>query len=216
LFDAIVFCTGFKFHIPFLDSIHKIDDIRDCYLQTFIPNFGDSLALIGFVRPQQGGVPLLAETIARFYALVLSDERTLPLNMQECAQNDKARWRDEFYETPEVFGLVNGLRFVEQVAELIGCRPPEPTPFLQHRKFITYWFHHIWPCQYRLVGPGAREIANQKWLEAPCFDPDDRCPSITEEISMSLEFLTLRIKDKLSPKPIHKIRPILAPQQSIA
>ncbi|GAA6168276.1 flavin-containing monooxygenase [Sessilibacter corallicola] len=215
-FDAIVLCTGFKFSVPFLDPIHKIEDIRDCYLQTFIPEFGDSLALIGFVRPQQGGVPLLSETIARYYALVLSGEKKLPTRMREKALQDKERWRNEFYETPDVFGLVNGLRFVEQVAELIGCRPPEPTPFFQHRKFITYWFHHIWPCQYRLIGPGAREEARSKWLEAPCFNAKDRCPTLKDEIGMSLEFLKLRAKDKLSQKPINKIRPILATEQYTA
>lgn len=166
-FDAIVFCTGFKFSLPFLEEKYQFHDIRDCYLQVFHPELRDSLAFIGFVRPQQGGIPLMAELQARYFALVCAGDRTLPSNLAELAKQDAERWKQEFYVTPNVFGLVNGLRYNEMVADLIGCRPPVPNPLLAPKPYLHYWFHHVWPCQYRLVGPGARAEAQEQWMQAP-------------------------------------------------
>ncbi|MBD2318257.1 flavin-containing monooxygenase [Phormidium tenue] len=166
-FDVIVFCTGFKFHLPFLNSELYFEDIRDCYLQVFHPSFRDKIAFIGFIRPTQGGIPLISELQARYYALVLSAKRSLPENLEILAQQDKAKWKNEFYETPNVFGLVNGVRYNDGIAELIGCRPPRPLFIKSPIKFCVYWFHHVWPCQYRLIGPSSRESAHEKWTLAP-------------------------------------------------
>lgn len=168
-FDAIMFCTGFKFNLPFMDEKYHITDIRDCYLQAFHPVLRDRVAFIGFVRPQQGGVPLMAELQARYFALLCSGKRSLPEHLEALAQKDKMQWMAEFYETPHVFGLVNGLRFNERVADLIGCRPPKPNPLASPNDYFIYWYHHIWPCQYRLVGPGAKPEALTHWRRAPCY-----------------------------------------------
>jgi len=165
-FDAIVFCTGFTFDVPYLEARHQFKDIRECHLQMFHPTLRDSLSFIGFVRPQQGGIPLMAELQARYLAMVLSGERQIPNDLVEAAGRQADRWRREFFVTPNVFGLVNGLRYNEIVSELIGCCPPEPNPLLKPRRFAKYWFGHIWPCQYRLVGPGAREEAAENWQNA--------------------------------------------------
>jgi len=166
-FDAIVFCTGFKFTLPYLEPEYQFTNIRDCYLQMFHPKLKDSVAFIGFVRPHQGGIPLMAELQARYYALICSGQRQLPSNLAELAQRDTEKWRNEFYVTPDVFGLVNGLRYNEALADLIGCRPPVPSLFLAPKQYFHYWFHHVWPSQYRLVGPGARAEARQYWLNSP-------------------------------------------------
>lgn len=166
-FDAIVFCTGFEFSLPFLPETYQFKDVRECYLQMFHPELRESVAFIGFVRPQQGGIPLMAELQSRYYAMICSGDRQLPNNLAELAERDANEWRTEFYETPEVFGLVNGLRYNEKLADLIGCRPPVPNFFRSPKQYFHYWFHHIWPSQYRLVGPGAREEARKHWMEAP-------------------------------------------------
>ncbi len=162
VFDVIVFCTGFEFTTSFLDF--KFKDIKDCYKHMIHPELGDSLAFIGFVRPQQGGIPLMAELQSRYYALICSGKKSLPSNAKEIAQIDKQRWATEFYETPEVFALVNGLRFNENLAQIIGCQPPRPSLLLSPKKWYKYWFAHIWPCQYRLQGPGANTYA-KRWVE---------------------------------------------------
>lgn len=166
-FDAIVFCTGFRFTLPYLEEKYQFKNIRDCYLQLFHPELRDSVAFIGFVRPQQDGIPLMAEMQARYFALVCAGTRQLPPNLADLAKQQEQRWREEFYVTPKVFGLVNGLRYNEMMADLIGCRPPVPFFFLSPRKYLVYWFHHVWPSQYRLVGPGARIEAQQHWLTSP-------------------------------------------------
>ena len=204
-FDAIVFCTGFKFDLPFLPTEYRFSNIRDCYLQMFHPKIGKSVAFIGFVRPHQGGIPLMAELQARYYALVCAGERQLPQDLAAKATKDAEFWRKEFYETPNVFGLVNGLRYNEKLADLIGCRPPVPNFFLRPKRFFHYWFNHIWPSQYRLVGPGAREEARQQHLNAPS----------AMEFSTQVKTLqgTLKMKAKnLLPEPnrvVDKWRPVL-------
>ena len=166
-FDAILFCTGFMFDLPYLSQDVKFSNIRESYLHMFHPNFGENLAFIGFVRPQQGGVPLMAELQSRYFAQCCIGNKKIPENYAELAKQDSEAWEKEFYETPMVAGLVNGLRYNEQLAALIGCQPPRPSLFAHPRKYFCYWFNHIWPCQYRLTGPGSRQEARDNWCKAP-------------------------------------------------
>ncbi len=205
-FDAIVFCTGFKFMLPFLKPEDQFSDIRECYLQMFHPNFKDAIAFIGFVRPQQGGIPLMAELQARYYALLCSGERQLPDNLAERAKRDAERWRQEFYVTPNVFGLVNGLRYNEMLADLIGCRPPVPSLLLSPKQYLHYWFHHVWPSQYRLVGPGARVEARQNWMNAPSGrSPAEQLQDLKGSLFMQLKgWLPTRDRQRYQWRPVFK------------
>lgn len=152
--DVIVCCTGFRFEVPFLDLAVK--DSRELYKNMFAPELGAKIALIGFVRPQQGGVPALAELQARYFALVCSGERQLPApeEMRRQAALDHQRWLDEFALTPHVNSLVNYAYFAEDLARCVGCefqvdarREPE-----LYRKCTE---GPLWAVQYRLRGPGA-------------------------------------------------------------
>lgn len=166
-FDAIVLCTGFRLSFSFLPDDYQVPDIRDLYLQAFHPALSDKVAFIGFCRPHQGGVPLMAEMQSRYAAMVFSGVKALPADLAGQAAADKRRWQREFYETPEVAGLVNGLRFNERLARLIGCSPKIPNILLDPRGFYAYWNFHIWPCQYRLHGPGERSSEGAgRWLQA--------------------------------------------------
>ena len=209
--DSMLFCTGFKFDLPFLDSKYQIENIRDCYLQMFYPNLKDELALIGFIRPHQGGIPLMAELQARYYALILSGKRTLPNNLEELAQKDREKWENEYYETPHVFGLVNGARYNEKIAELIGCRFPMPSPIFSFNKFYVYWFHHIWPCQFRIVGPGKRESAKFKWTLAPSIHAHKTLvKKVTFTVNRFLIFCLIWITSKFTKDKKRKLRPIFS------
>lgn len=210
-FDSILFCTGFKFYLPFLDAEFQFEDIKDCYLQVFHPTFGDKIAFIGFVRPQQGGIPLMSELQARYYALILSEKKSLPENLPELAEQDKKIWEQEFYETPNVFALVNGLRYNEKIADLIGCRPPKPSLIASPHKFLVYWFHHVWPCQFRLIGPGARESAQEKWLLAPTVSYNSQAPmmfKVIKNVYIILRMFVFWIQSQLSHDEKMKWRPI--------
>lgn len=166
-FDAVMFCTGFKFHLPYLPEAYQFSDIRECYLQMFHPKIDSSLAFVGFARPQQGGVPLMSELQSRYLAMIWSGKVSLPKDIKSLAEADAQRWQTEFYETPKVFGLVNGLRFNERLAALIGCRPPCPNFFTHPKQYFCYWFSHVWPSQYRLVGPDSCNDAKARWDQAP-------------------------------------------------
>ena len=209
--DSILLCTGFQLDLPFLDSKYQIENIRDCYLQMFHPNLKDELALIGFIRPHQGGIPLMAELQARYYALVLSGKRTLPDNLSELAQKDKQKWENEYYETPHVSGLVNGSRYNEKVADLIGCRFPMPSPISAFNEFYVYWFHHIWPCQFRIVGPGKRESAKSKWILAPSIhERKTLIKKVSFTIQRFLIFCLIWITSKFTKDEKRKLRPIFS------
>jgi dimethylaniline monooxygenase (N-oxide forming) len=200
-FDGIVLCTGFAFSLPFLTKEDQFGDIRDCYLQMFHPRLPE-VAFLGFVRPQQGGIPLMAELQARYLALVWGGQRTLPSNIETLARADGQKWRDEFFATPHVFGLVNGLRYNENVADLIGCRPPIPNPVTHFDEHLRYWFHHIWPSQYRQVGPGAVPEATDRWKEAPGFH------SRSDQVRMLRDMWTTRAKSLVVRDGRAKWRPI--------
>lgn len=206
-FDAILFCTGFKFNLPFLDEKYQFNDIRECYLQTYHPQLREDLVFIGYARPQQGGVPLIAELSARYYALVCSGKRELPENLKTLAEQDADMWRKEFYETPNVFGLVNGFRYNEKLATLIGCKPPMPFFLTSPKKFLVYWQHHVWPSQYRLVGPGAQQSARDNWLKAPLFY-NVKGNVFLRSAKLALMITYWKIKSKLVKDDKKKWRPI--------
>lgn len=209
-FDAIVMCTGFRLSFPFLPDAYQVSDIRDLYLQAFHPDFGDKISFIGFCRPHQGGVPLMAEMQARYVSMVLSGDRQLPKDLAARAAADKRRWQEEFYETPDVAGLVNGLRFNERLGRLIGCRPKIPNPIFKPKEFYAYWNFHIWPCQYRLRGPGARlNEGADRWVQAKDGRARDLSRISLKQCYGFLWYLfKLRVKGILQPGIKSRWRPV--------
>ena len=208
-FDGIVLCTGFKFHLPFVNDVYRPKNIRDCYLQIFHPSLREKIFFIGFSRPQQGGVPLIAELQSRYVALVLSGERKLPADLETPAQRDRRFWEQEFYETPHIFGLINAFRYNEVIAELIGCRPPMPNLLFSPNKFFVYWFHHIWPCQFRLRGPGARKEARKRWHLSPCLVANNQNPSARFKAIRIYWLIKSIVRDKFMTNQAGRRRPIM-------
>jgi len=94
----------------------------------FLPEYGKSLAFIGFARPQQGGVPTISELQSRYFALLCSNKRALPSRreMNRVSKEEKKYWEKEFYITPHVLSLVNYCHYMESLAKLIGCAPKIP------------------------------------------------------------------------------------------
>jgi len=161
--DTIVFCTGYRLDVPFLGL--KIDHLRSLYKQMIHPELGESVAFIGMVRPVQGGIPLMAEMQSRYFSLLCSGKRQLESDFESVIDRDRAQLREEFCLTPDVEGLVNGLRYNESLAKLIGCQPPTYSILFSPILWAKYWFGHVWPIQYRIEGPGSREEARERWQE---------------------------------------------------
>lgn len=162
--DAVIFCTGYQLHFPFLHR--TITDMRNLYKQMFIPEVGPSLAFIGFARPQQGGVPAIAEMQARYLALLCSNKRELPsINEQHrVIKDDTMHWRKEYRITPNVASLVNYCHYMDALAKLIGCMP-KILPLWKNPKLRIKLLHGPqFSIQYRLSGAHSTPEEAKKFL----------------------------------------------------
>ncbi|OZG70723.1 hypothetical protein BTA51_24360 [Hahella sp. CCB-MM4] len=151
--DAVVFCTGYKLEFPFLDMM--ISDMRDLYKQMFIPEIGQSLAFVGFARPQQGGVPAIAEMQSRYLAQLCSNKHELPSlsEQRRVIREDAQHWRDEYRITPQVASLVNYCHYMDSIAKLVGCMPKIPALWQNPGLRIKLLHGPQFAIQYRLTGP---------------------------------------------------------------
>jgi dimethylaniline monooxygenase (N-oxide forming) len=180
--DLIVCCTGYQTMFPFLvDSEPELCEAatkpRRLFKRMFAPELGASVAFIGFVRPGLGSVFTCAEMQARYFALLVNSETRLP--SPEDMQRDIAlHARLDIEQFPDdalrISTLTDYLRFLDSVAECIGCRPSLRQTFL--RDPITgcrLLFAPLNGAQYRLVGPGSeperarailRRLPTMPWL----------------------------------------------------
>lgn len=200
--DTIVCCTGFQFSLPYIDI--PVDSSRELYKHMFHPDFNSSLALIGFVRPQQGGVPVLAELQARYFALICSGEKKLPdrTNLEIQIKLEKQRWEEEYSITPHVTSLVNYVYFAEDLARCIGCEF-KVNPKKEKNLFMKCWYGPLWGIQYRLRGPGSKpEEARQILLEKTPI-PFKRSPILELILKIILwARIHLPYRKKLKPRSI--------------
>ncbi len=160
--DTILFCTGFETRFPFLPL--NFSSTRELYKQMFHPDADQSLAFIGFVRPQQGGIPAIAELQARYFTQLCSGEKQIPdpETRRAIAEHEKEYWEHEYYITPHVSSLVNYCTYMDSMADLVGCKPEIPPFFSDPELHLKLWFGPQFSAQYRLNGPHA----NRKEAEA--------------------------------------------------
>ncbi|MCJ1333993.1 hypothetical protein MMC10_010700 [Thelotrema lepadinum] len=129
-FDAIVLCTGFDFsfqwlHLPSSKASISLNP-RSWYLHCFPPDLGQSLFFVGFARPHQGGIPVMAEMLSRYIALLLRGDRKLPSDFAARARRDGEAEEEYYHLSPHVSTLVDYNAFLESVARRIGCEPRLP------------------------------------------------------------------------------------------
>ncbi|WP_250462955.1 flavin-containing monooxygenase [Microbulbifer litoralis] len=162
--DAIVFCTGYKLEFPFFDR--SIDNIRDLYKQIFIPEVGDSLAFVGFARPQQGGIPAIAEMQSRYLAKLYSGKSSLPpiSEQKNVIKHDTEHWRREYKITPDVASLVNYCHYMDSMAKLVGCMPRIPSALENFRLRVKLLHGPQFSAQYRISGPHSNTEESRNFL----------------------------------------------------
>ncbi|KAL2935377.1 Flavin-containing monooxygenase FMO GS-OX-like 9 [Bienertia sinuspersici] len=99
--DSIIYCTGYSYTFPFLDTkgIIAVDDDRvgPLYEHTFPPSLAPSLSFVGIPR-KIIGFPFF-ESQAKWIAQLLSGKRTLP-SWEEMMQSIK-----EFYLARDAAGI---------------------------------------------------------------------------------------------------------------
>ena len=165
--DAVMFCTGYEIKFPFLAGV-EVSNVRDLYLQMFDTNVGDSLAFIGFARPQQGGVPAIAEMQARYFAQVCKGEKRLPgvAQQRHAIKSHTTHWESEYSITPKATGLVNYVHYMDLMAEKVGCLPQKPSFWKDPLLSIKLDYNPIFSAQYRLNGPHSRPDETKRFLKS--------------------------------------------------
>lgn len=155
-FDAIVLCTGFKKNFSALgpDLAVKDNNVRNLYKHAFHPDHGGLLAFIGFVRPYTGGIPIVAEMQARYFALLLSGKHQLPADVVERIQREK-KWEDEMVSFsprhPET--IPAQALFIDAIAKEIGCLMSVSQLLRRPRLLVRHWLYPFNQACYRLIGP---------------------------------------------------------------
>ncbi|KIW34271.1 uncharacterized protein PV07_01061 [Cladophialophora immunda] len=128
-FDAVVLCTGFRVEFPWIRLPGKLtlsSTPRSWYLHCFPEGLGHCLFFVGYARPHQGGVPVMAEMLSRYIALLLRGERELPPDYSAQAKRDAAASREYYNLSPNLHTLVDYNAFLESAARRIGCEPRLP------------------------------------------------------------------------------------------
>lgn len=174
--DAIMFSTGYEeSSIPsgWITNV-EIPDVRRLYKHAFHPDLGRRVALFGLARPRQGGLPVLSEMLARYFAQLCSGERELPAKdamarviEEDCAQEDAF-----FANSKNTRTLVHYTRYADDLAELIGCLP-DLEAYLDDPELLTHLVcsSNI-GLSYRLQGPDAfPDVAREACVAAPIADP---------------------------------------------
>jgi len=165
--DAVVFCTGYETRFPFMTG-HETTKLRGLYLQMFDTKIGDSLAYIGFARPQQGGIPAIAEMQARYFAQLLSKNCELPSaeTQLSIAERHEEHWQREYPITPKAEGLVNYVHYMDLLASQVGCLPKRPSYLSDFILRIKLDYNPIFSAQYRLNGPHASPEETKSFLKS--------------------------------------------------
>ncbi|KIW21640.1 hypothetical protein PV08_02220 [Exophiala spinifera] len=128
-FDAIVLCTGYGVQFPWIRLSEEFCfsfNPRSWFLHCFPPKLGHCLFFVGYTRPHQGGIPVMAEILSRYIALLLTGDRRLPIDYRARAQIDARAEREYYFLSPDLNTLVDYNAFLESVARRIGCEPKLP------------------------------------------------------------------------------------------
>ncbi|GMH73383.1 hypothetical protein TrRE_jg1716 [Triparma retinervis] len=119
---------------------------------------GPSLAFIGFCRPAFGAVPPLSELSSRYWALLLTGELTLDVDVaREKMLVDKA-YEERLFprDAKRLQSLVQYQRTMNGLASLVGCAPAlEQLQVSRPEIFERMVRSGFCAAQFRLSGPGA-------------------------------------------------------------
>ncbi len=160
--DVVVCCTGFRHCLDFLPPrlASRLRSSNGLYDYMFVPEYGEKLALVGFVRPAVGTVPVLAEMQSRYLALLYAGHVSLPspdaMDASITAQQRHARQLFPL-DFARVGHLVDYYPYMAGLAAKIGVLPRLWTLFFtEPLLWYKVNFSFLCPGMFRLHGPGAR------------------------------------------------------------
>ncbi|RUS69225.1 hypothetical protein EGW08_023015 [Elysia chlorotica] len=160
--DAIIFCTGYRTDVSFLDLKIRNDDGRmDMYLMCFPLNRKhNTLAFVGQYGTD-GPMVVLGENQARFAASVMAGHHSLP--SQKVMAKSVEFWNNASNARRPGFDnyLIPGLAFLDSIAIEGGFYPSFWRLFLRDPTLAWQtWYGPYLAAQYRLIGRG------RQWEEA--------------------------------------------------
>lgn len=102
---------------PFLEQWNaplalEARNVRNLYKHCFHPEYREEIVWAGFTRPGVGAIPPISELVARYYALLVSGERTLPCVhvMRRSIAEDQAREVEQYpVDSKRLLGLTDYL-----------------------------------------------------------------------------------------------------------
>ncbi|KAK6071312.1 hypothetical protein SCUP515_07923 [Seiridium cupressi] len=101
-FDVILLCSGFHAEFPWLKLKNFNADPRSWFLHCFPEGLGRCLFFLGYARPHQGGIPAMAEMLARYIALLLRGNRVLPRDYTDQARCDAIAEQEYYHLSPKL------------------------------------------------------------------------------------------------------------------
>ena len=166
--DVIVFSTGYKNYVSFLPEELKETDPRSLYKHMFHPRYRDKIVWIGWARPSFGSQFPIMEMQARLFALICKGDATLPTpaEMERVTCVDRAAYLEQFeHNAHQVRSLVDYHRYMDDIADVIGCNPPLWRYFFLHpRIWLRMVYGATQATQFRLRGPGSKKSLAQELL----------------------------------------------------
>ena len=133
--DIIFQVTGFtrnldfmqpeKFDKTLVDSLEKIQDVRQLFLHCYDPDIGTDLFYAGIARPTFGSQPPLGELQARLYIKWLRNPLAIPSKdiLARCINSDTIDEENQFLAWKHERSLVDYVKYSRKIARHIGCYP---------------------------------------------------------------------------------------------
>ncbi len=154
-FDKILLCTGFKKDFSLLSNVEiKDNNVRNLYKHAFHPDHNGRLAMIGFVRPISGGIPICSEMQARYFALLCSNKINLPEDVGDRIEREKD-WEEQWMclSPNHTESMPSQIMFLDSIAKEIGCHYPFHKLITKPRLLVRLWFYSFNQSCYRMTGP---------------------------------------------------------------
>lgn len=159
--DAVVFCTGYKNHVPFLPQELQAIEPRRLYKHMFDPELRDKIVWIGWARPTYGSQFPIMEMQARYFALICSNRQELPgaQEMKRVIVSDRDVFLKQFeHSAARIRSLVDYHIYMDAMADIIGCQPPLwQYFFLKPKLWLRLMYGATQATQFRLRGPGQKQ-----------------------------------------------------------
>jgi hypothetical protein len=140
-------------------------DPRAWFKHAFHPKVGKRMAFIGFARPTQGMLPACSELQARYFALLCSNRRRLPDDLERVTLEENAAEAEMLKGDANLKTLVQYPYFSESMAELIGCKPRLRTQLTDPLLAYKLFFGSKLSYRFRLDGPHGRPNLSKRVLK---------------------------------------------------